>query len=58
MTPAVNAAKKGGITYELLEYSHDANAESYGLEAAEKLGLPPDSVFKTLLVSLTGHTSE
>ncbi len=57
MTPAVNAAKKGGITYELLEYSPDANAESYGLEAAEKLGLPPDSVFKTLLVSLSGHKS-
>ena len=57
MTPAVNAAKKAGIAYELLEYSHDATAESYGHEAAEKLGLDPDSVFKTLLVSLSGHKS-
>ena len=57
MTPAVMAVKKAKIQYDLLEYSHDATAESYGLEAAEKLALEPGSVFKTLLVSLTGHRS-
>lgn len=32
-------------------YEHDAQAESYGLEAAEKLGVEADRVFKTLMVS-------
>ena len=57
MTPAINAAKKAKIAFDVLEYQHDPDAESYGLEAAEKLGLAPTSVFKTLLVALTGHTS-
>ncbi len=57
MTPAVMAVKKAKIHYDLLEYSHDTAAESYGLEAAEKLALDAGSVFKTLLVSLTGHRS-
>ena len=32
------------------EYAHDPNASSYGLEAAEKLGLDPTRVFKTLVI--------
>ena len=32
------------------EYKHDPKAQSYGLEAAEKLGLNPSQVFKTLVV--------
>ncbi|WP_164708997.1 aminoacyl-tRNA deacylase, partial [Pseudomonas viridiflava] len=32
-------------------YEHDPKAASYGLEAAEKLGLEPARVFKTLLAS-------
>jgi len=31
-------------------YEHDPGARSFGLEAAEVLGLPPEQVFKTLLV--------
>ncbi len=31
-------------------YDHDPAAPSYGLEAAQALGVPPDRVFKTLLV--------
>lgn len=54
MTPAVKALQKAKIAHRVLEYRHDADAESYGLEAAEKLGLDPASVFKTLLVSLNG----
>ena len=34
------------------EYEHDASAESYGLEAAEKLGVMPERMFKTLVVKL------
>lgn len=50
MTPAVNLAKKLKIKFQLHEYHHDANSESYGLEAAEKLQVEPSRVFKTLVV--------
>lgn len=50
MTPAVNLAKKLKLTFELHEYEHDPNSESYGLEAAEKLGVEPSRVFKTLVI--------
>lgn len=53
-TPAIQAAERAGIAFELLEYEHDPAAASYGLEAAERLGLEPESVFKTLLVSVEG----
>ena len=54
MTPAVLAARKAGIEFELLSYAHDPSAESYGLEAAEALGLAPALVYKTLVVSADG----
>lgn len=57
MTPAINAAKKAKVIHEVLEYQHDPAAESYGEEAAQALGLNPAQVFKTLLVSLSGHKS-
>ncbi len=50
MTPAINFAKKAGIDFKVHQYSHDADAPSYGLEAAQKLGLPAQQVFKTLMV--------
>lgn len=49
VTPAVTAAKRARIAFRLLEYRHEPGAPSYGLEAAEALGLDPASVFKTLL---------
>jgi len=52
MTPAVNLLKKAKIPHQVHEYSHDAQHESYGLEAAEKLQLEPARVFKTLVVVL------
>lgn len=51
MTPAINAAKKAKISYVLHEYSHDPSERSYGLEAANKLGILEERVFKTLVVS-------
>ena len=54
MTPAVNAARRAGIPFTLHEYEHDPNAQSYGLEAAEKLGFDPARVFKTLIIELDG----
>ena len=53
-TPAVAAAEKAGIEFSLHEYDHDPAAESYGLEAAEKLGIDPARIFKTLIVSVDG----
>ncbi len=52
MTPAVIAARKAGIPFTLHEYRHDPRAESYGLEAAEALGLDVARVFKTLVAAL------
>jgi len=50
MTPAVKLLKKQKVPYILHEYEHDANHGSYGLEAAEKIGVHPDQVFKTLVI--------
>ncbi|ABE73930.1 Cys-tRNA(Pro) deacylase [Psychrobacter cryohalolentis] len=50
MTPAINLAKQRGLDYRLHEYIHDSNAASFGLEAAEKLGVDVTQVFKTLVV--------
>ncbi|ERS88518.1 MAG TPA: Cys-tRNA(Pro) deacylase [Marinobacter hydrocarbonoclasticus] len=54
MTPAINAAKQARVNYTIHEYEHDPAAESYGEEAAEKIGANPAQVFKTLVVSLDG----
>ena len=52
MTPAVNYLKKNKITFTLHRYQHDPDHPSYGLEAAEKLNLDPNRVFKTLVVQV------
>lgn len=51
MTPAIELLKKRQVPHEVLSYHHDPKAASYGLEAAEKLGLAPATVFKTLLAA-------
>jgi Cys-tRNA(Pro)/Cys-tRNA(Cys) deacylase len=53
-TPAIAAADQAGVRFVLHEYAHDPQAESYGLEAAEQLGLDPAGVFKTLVVDRDG----
>ena len=50
MTPAINAARKAGIEFNIHQYEHDASAQSFGQEAAQKLSVPPTQVFKTLLL--------
>ena len=52
MTPAIQLAKKAGINFYVHEYTHDPGHESYGLEAAQKMGVSPEQVFKTLVVAL------
>ena len=51
MTPALDLLKKVRAEHHVHSYEHDPKAASYGLEAAEKLGLNPQQVFKTLLAS-------
>lgn len=58
MTPAINAAKKAKVAYQVHEYEHDPSAESYGEEAAVALGLDPAQVFKTLLVAVNGDNKK
>ena len=53
-TPATRAARAAGVEFALHEYEHDPRAESFALEAADALGLDPDRVFKTLVVSRDG----
>lgn len=52
MTPATRVLDRLGVAYRLLPYDHDPAASSFGMEAAEVLGLDPDAVFKTLMASL------
>ena len=54
VTPAILLARKAGVPHDVLAYAHDPKAPSYGLEAAERLGLEPSSVFKTLVVEVDG----
>ena len=54
MTPAIKILEKAKVAFTIHEYSHDPLAESYGLEAAEKLNIEAASVFKTLVVMLDG----
>ncbi|GFM76744.1 Cys-tRNA(Pro)/Cys-tRNA(Cys) deacylase [Pseudomonas cichorii] len=51
MTPALDLLKTVRAEHRIHSYEHDPKAASYGLEAAEKLGLEPARVFKTLLAS-------
>jgi Cys-tRNA(Pro)/Cys-tRNA(Cys) deacylase len=53
-TPATRALAEAGVAFDLREYEHDPAAGSYALEAADALGLDPDTVFKTLVVDLDG----
>lgn len=53
-TPATVALAAAGVAHELRHYEHDPRAASYGLEAAEALGVEPDRVLKTLMATLDG----
>jgi Cys-tRNA(Pro)/Cys-tRNA(Cys) deacylase len=58
-TPAVDLVRRAGVDHRIHEYErperHGREREarpSYGLEAAEVLGVPPDRMFKTLVASV------
>lgn len=54
-TPATIALTRAKIPFTLHEYTHDPKAGSYGLEASEALGIPPERVFKTLVAAVDGR---
>jgi Cys-tRNA(Pro)/Cys-tRNA(Cys) deacylase len=54
-TPATAALTAAGIAFSEHAYSHDPAAPSFGLEAAEALGVEPDRVFKTLIAEVDGQ---
>ncbi|HYH49774.1 MAG TPA: Cys-tRNA(Pro) deacylase [Acidimicrobiia bacterium] len=54
-TPATAAVAKAKIEHRIHEYRHDPAAPSYGLEAAEQLGVDPAGVFKTLVAEVDGR---
>lgn len=53
-TSATIALQRAKIPFRLHEYAHDPRRDSYGLEACEALGAPPESVFKTLVAAVDG----
>ena len=55
MTPAINAAKRANVAFSTLSYAHDPQTASYGLEAAQKLNIDPQSVYKTLVTDCDGQ---
>ncbi|WP_068328175.1 Cys-tRNA(Pro) deacylase [Janibacter terrae] len=48
-TPATQALAAAGVAYTAHPYEHHPAVASYGMEAAEVLGVPPERVLKTLL---------
>ena len=52
MTPAINCLKKAKINYQLHQYEHNPDSKAYGEEAAQKLNIAFDQIFKTLVVSV------
>ena len=53
-TPATVALTRAGVAFTAHAYEHDPRTAAYGLEAAEKLSIDPDRVFKTLLANVDG----
>lgn len=56
MTPAIIEAKKQKIEFKIHQYSHDPDHSSFGMEAAESLGIDAARVFKTLVLQLDNGT--
>lgn len=54
-TPATAAVVKAKVEHRIHEYRHDPAAPSYGLEAAERLGVDPAGVYKTLVAEVDGR---
>ena len=56
MTPAISYLKKKKVPFQTHQYAHDVNHQSYGIEAAEKLCVVPEKIFKTLVLETDSHS--
>lgn len=54
-TPATLALTAAGVPFVAHTYAHDPRATSFGSEAAVKLGVAPERLFKTLLAEVDGE---
>jgi Cys-tRNA(Pro)/Cys-tRNA(Cys) deacylase len=54
-TPATVALEKAGIAFKLHEYDYDPNAERFGMQAADALGVSPQRLLKTLMAKAGGQ---
>ncbi|HEY9293886.1 MAG TPA: Cys-tRNA(Pro) deacylase [Microlunatus sp.] len=54
-TPATVALTRSKINFSLHPYEHHDDAESFGDEAAEQLGIDPHRIFKTLVADVSGR---
>jgi Cys-tRNA(Pro)/Cys-tRNA(Cys) deacylase len=54
VTPAIRELEAAGVAFSVHEYERGDSLHDFGKEAADKLGLDPDQVFKTLLVTADG----
>ncbi len=52
MTPAIQRLKKSKTPFTIHQYEHDPLSSSYGEEAADKLEVSPERIYKTLIVRL------
>ncbi|WP_372880195.1 Cys-tRNA(Pro) deacylase [Psychromonas sp.] len=55
MTPAIDLLNKQKIKFKIHQYQHDKNCVSYGLEAAQKMAVKAEQIFKTLVVNLDNN---
>ena len=53
-TPATLALQKAGVAFTLHAYAYDPDAPRIGLHAAERLGVDPAQVLKTLMAEVDG----
>jgi Cys-tRNA(Pro)/Cys-tRNA(Cys) deacylase len=53
-TRATQQLARSGIAHTVHRYDHDPRHPSYGQEASEALGVPPERVFKTLVADVDG----
>ncbi len=53
-TPATARLSRAGVVHRLHPYEHDPRADGYGDEAAARLGVQPQRLFKTLIATVDG----
>lgn len=55
MTPAIKQLKAAKVDFQTWPYQVEDTGIGYGLAAAQALGVPPDQLFKTLVIAQDGR---